>query len=117
MEIDLKPCWKCGSPGVISENGGYMFVVCTKNRGCSNAGDWGFDVDVWNRGGVAELQELRKHVEAFSKPCSNQYLLDTLSDLRANARCDAEKIEELEATVNELYNYIHAGDSAPDEVL
>jgi len=90
MRSDLRPCWKCRSPGVIGENGGYTFAVCTNDRGCSNAGEWGVDVSAWNRGGLTEVQELRKHIEY----------------LEALAKCDAERIEELDATVNELYNHI-----------
>jgi len=63
---ELKPCWKCGSPGKVEENGGYIFAVCKSAR-CSNSGSWGVDIDVWNRGGITEVQELRARVAKLAR--------------------------------------------------
>lgn len=60
---DLKPCWKCGSPATVEENGGYMFAVCTNTRHCSNSGNWGIDIADWNRGGLTKVQDLRRQLQ------------------------------------------------------
>jgi len=62
-KLSLAPCWKCGSPGTLEENGGYQCVVCTNTRNCANSGNWGISVQDWNRGGLTEVQKLRQLLE------------------------------------------------------
>lgn len=59
---ELKPCWKCGSPGKIDENGGYLFAACTNTGQCSNARQWGIGLADWNRGGRSEVNVLREQL-------------------------------------------------------
>lgn len=97
---DLKPCWKCGSPGVIDENGGYQYAVCTNTRGCSNSGNWGIEVADWNRGGLTEFQELRQQLKQLK--AANRDLQAWLDDVRA----EAERVQKVTSVINECLRQI-----------
>src|SRR5690606_37466012 len=97
---DLKPCWKCGSPGVIDENGGYQYAVCTNTRGCSNSGNWGIVVADWNRGGLTEVQELRQQLKQLK--AANRDLQAWLDDVRA----EAERVQKVTSVINECLRQI-----------
>ena len=98
---DLNPCWKCGSPGMIDENGGYQYAVCTNTRGCSNSGNWGMDVADWNRGGLTEVQELRQQLRQAKEEServrkANLHTMDVFEDMKAAKEQAERRIAELE---------------------